>query len=59
MKQIGHIQPNCGFGGHFYEWIFSDDNKPYNSFGNSAAMRMSAFAGFELVYLMQKRKQEK
>ena len=58
MKQIGPNYPNRGFGGHFYEWIFSDD-KPYNSFGNSAAMRISAFAGFELVYLMQKRKQEK
>ena len=25
----------------FYKWVFSHDPKPYNSFGNGAAMRVS------------------
>ena len=42
MKSIGRKYPNCGYGGYFYHWIFSDNTKPYNSFGNGAAMRVSA-----------------
>lgn len=45
MQQIGRHYPDCGYGGNFIEWIFSDDPEPYNSFGNGAAMRVSA-AGF-------------
>lgn len=45
MQNVGRNYPNCGYGGSFYEWIFSDDPKPYNSYGNGAAMRVSA-AGF-------------
>jgi type I restriction enzyme M protein len=45
MREIGRKYPNCGFGGMFYRWVFSDDPKPYNSFGNGAAMRVSP-AGF-------------
>ena len=41
MQEIGRQYPNCGFGGMFYKWIFSNDPKPYNSFGNGAAMRVS------------------
>lgn len=41
MQQIGRKYPNCGFGGMFYTWVFSEDSKPYNSFGNGAAMRIS------------------
>jgi type I restriction enzyme M protein len=41
MQEIGRKYPNCGFGGMFGRWIFSDDPKPYNSFGNGAAMRVS------------------
>jgi ADP-ribosylglycohydrolase len=41
MQEIGRKHPNCGFGGMFNRWIFSDDPKPYNSFGNGAAMRVS------------------
>jgi type I restriction enzyme M protein len=41
MRKIGRKYPNCGFGGMFYRWIFSSDPKPYNSFGNGAAMRVS------------------
>jgi len=42
MREIGRYYPNCGYGGMFRQWIFSDDMGPYNSFGNGAAMRVSA-----------------
>ncbi|MDI7817367.1 N-6 DNA methylase [Clostridioides difficile] len=45
MQAVGRKYPDCGYGGAFYEWMFSDNPKPYNSFGNGAAMRVSA-AGF-------------
>lgn len=41
MQQIGRKHPDCGFGGMFCRWVFSGDPKPYNSFGNGAAMRIS------------------
>ena len=45
MQNVGRNYPNCGYGGSFHGWIFSDNPKPYNSYGNGAAMRVSA-AGF-------------
>ncbi|SFC22942.1 ADP-ribosylglycohydrolase [Alkalibacterium subtropicum] len=42
MQKIGRKYPQCGFGGHFLDWIFSDVPHPYNSYGNGAAMRVSA-----------------
>lgn len=45
MQAVGRNYPNCGYGGKFSEWMFSDNPQPYNSFGNGAAMRVSA-AGF-------------
>ena len=45
MQRVGRNYPDCGYGGGFYHWMFSDEPKPYNSFGNGAAMRVSA-AGF-------------
>jgi type I restriction enzyme M protein len=41
MQELGRPYPNCGYGGSFYNWIYSDNPKPYNSFGNGAAMRVS------------------
>ena len=41
MQIIGRKYPNCGYGSMFGKWIFSNDPKPYNSFGNGAAMRVS------------------
>ena len=41
MQEIGRKYPNCGYGGMFGQWVFSDHPKPYNSFGNGAAMRIS------------------
>lgn len=41
MQKIGRPYPNSGYGGSFHRWMYSDDPKPYNSFGNGAAMRVS------------------
>lgn len=42
MQDLGRYYPNCGYGGHFIDWIHSDNPKPYGSYGNGAAMRVSA-----------------
>lgn len=42
MQEIGHLYPDCGYGGNFRQWLQSDNPIPYNSYGNGAAMRVSA-----------------
>ena len=42
MKKWGTRYPNAGYGGRFIGWVLSDDSKPYGSFGNGSAMRVSA-----------------
>lgn len=44
MREIGRKYPDCGYGGRFALWISCSDPKPYNSFGNGAAMRISPVA---------------
>ena len=44
MKKYGRMYPDAGYGGRFNKWLFSDDRKPYNSFGNGSAMRVSPCA---------------
>ncbi len=41
MRRIGAQYPFCGYGGHFFEWLFCTNPHPYNSFGNGSAMRVS------------------
>jgi type I restriction enzyme M protein len=41
MREVGRPYPNCGYGGMFRQWMYGGDPKPYNSFGNGAAMRVS------------------
>ncbi|MFI4962659.1 MAG: ADP-ribosylglycohydrolase family protein [Legionellales bacterium] len=41
MKAFGRRYPDAGYGGSFIRWLFEDDVKPYNSWGNGAAMRVS------------------
>ena len=41
MRRIGQMYPHCGYGNHFFEWIFCTNPRPYNSFGNGSAMRVS------------------
>ena len=45
---------NSGFGGMFSDWVDSDDKKPYGSYGNGSAMRVSYLAdcygtGYDLL----------
>ena len=42
MQAIGRRYPDCGYGGMFRKWMFSDNPHPYMSFGNGVAMRVSA-----------------
>jgi len=44
MQKMGHEWPGRGYGGRFYDWLHSSDPRPYNSFGNGSAMRVSAVA---------------
>lgn len=50
---IGRRYPYAGYGGSFIRWLQSNDPKPYNSWGNGAAMRVSsvgfAFDKVEMV----------
>jgi type I restriction enzyme M protein len=41
MREVGRPYPDCGYGGMFRQWMYSDTMGPYNSFGNGAAMRVS------------------
>jgi ADP-ribosylglycohydrolase len=33
--------PDAGYGGYFHKWALSEDPKPYGSYGNGSAMRVS------------------
>lgn len=41
MQDYGNRFPHAGYGGGFRSWLREDDPKPYNSFGNGSAMRVS------------------
>lgn len=42
MQLWGHKYPHAGYGGRFYRWLASENTKPYNSWGNGSAMRVSS-----------------
>lgn len=42
MQAIGRAHPDAGWGAAFRQWLELEDPFPYNSFGNGAAMRVSA-----------------
>lgn len=42
LQSVGRPYPDCGYGGMFRKWMYSDNPQPYNSFGNGAAMRVGA-----------------
>ena len=44
MQKWGHRYPGAGYGVRFSHWLDSADPKPYNSFGNGSAMRVSSVA---------------
>ena len=41
MQSFGRRYPNRGYGGRFHRWLYSNHPKPYGSYGNGSAMRVS------------------
>lgn len=41
IRDVGRRYPNAGYGGLFSGWLRSEDSRPYNSWGNGSAMRVS------------------
>jgi ADP-ribosylglycohydrolase len=41
FKRWGRRYPSAGYGGSFAEWLLSEESRPYDSWGNGAAMRVS------------------
>jgi ADP-ribosylglycohydrolase len=41
VRTMARRYPNAGYGGSFHRWIHSPDSRPYNSWGNGSAMRVS------------------
>ena len=46
MQEFGRRHPNAGYGVSFAGWLIDEKPKPYNSWGNGAAMRVSACGWF-------------
>lgn len=46
MQQWGNRYPNSGYGGRFIHWLGSKNPKPYGSYGNGSAMRVSSVGWF-------------
>ena len=42
MQELGRKYPDGDYGGRFGRWLYEVDPRPYHSFGNGAAMRVSA-----------------
>ena len=42
MQHMGRLYPRAGYGGFFARWLKEKDPRPYNSFGNGSAMRVSS-----------------
>ena len=42
MLKWGKRYPDAGYGGKFYRWLHEKEPKPYGSFGNGSAMRVSS-----------------
>ena len=59
MKFYYRHYPHAGYGGSFHQWARSGDSRPYNSWGNGAAMRVSpvGFAFDTLEEVLAKSKQ--
>lgn len=44
LQYFGNLYPNAGYGGRFREWLKQDSPKPYGSWANGSAMRVSPCA---------------
>lgn len=40
-RLFGRHYPDAGYGGSFYDWLFAEEPRPYNSWGNGSAMRVA------------------
>jgi ADP-ribosylglycohydrolase len=40
-RDFGREHPDAGYGGSFYRWLFAEEPRPYNSWGNGSAMRVA------------------
>lgn len=62
IKDFAQRYPHAGYGYSFYAWAHSEDDRPYNSWGNGSAMRVSpvgfAFSDLEKVLLEARRSAE-
>lgn len=55
MLEFGRCYPYVGYGVMFDEWLRSDDPKPYGSYGNGSAMRVSPVAWiYDSIELVRK-----
>ena len=41
LHELGRCYPHAGYGGAFIRWLAADNPRPYNSWGNGSAMRVS------------------
>ena len=44
MRNFANVYPNAGYGSRFFNWLIQTNPKPYNSWGNGSAMRVSPVA---------------
>lgn len=44
IRMFGRRYPRAGYGGSFMRWLYGNDFRPYNSWGNGSAMRVSPVA---------------
>ncbi len=62
LKEYFRLYPYAGYGGTFARWAASASRKPYNSWGNGSAMRVSpvgfAYGSLEEVLFQAKRSAE-
>ena len=42
MQRYGKLYPHAGYGGMFRRWLRSSNPRPYGSYGNGSAMRVSS-----------------
>ena len=42
MQEFGRKYQHRGYGQQFIQWVYSENPEPYDSWGNGAAMRISA-----------------
>jgi ADP-ribosylglycohydrolase len=59
LEEYYHRYPGAGYGGRFAQWASGREHRPYNSWGNGSAMRVSpvGFAHRDLDVVLEKAKE--